>query len=90
MAQLARANAALGEFSKAEALYKQILEKKKDFQAAYSELYKLFIFQRKLSEGEQVLKAAFQNNPKQFGFLTTLALHYSLVGRQTTWWPCCR
>ena len=81
LSQLARANAALGEFSKAEALYKQILEKKKDFQAAYSELYKLYIFQRKLDEGEQILKAAFQNNPKQFGFLTTLALHYSLVGR---------
>ena len=81
MAQLARANAALGDFGKAETMYKEILEKKKDFQAAYSELYKLYVFQRKLPEGEQVLKSAFQNNPKQFGFLTTLALHYSLTGR---------
>ena len=81
LAQLARANAALGEHAKAEAIYNQVLEKKKDFQAAYSELYKLYVFQRKLSEGEQVLKQAFQNNPRQYGFLTTLALHYSLVGR---------
>src|SRR5207248_2732264 len=33
------------------------------------------------AEGEQTLKSAFQNNPKEFGFLTTLALHYSLMGR---------
>lgn len=78
---MARANSALGEYGKAESLYKQILEKKKDYQAAYSELYKLYIFQRKLTEGEQILKAAYENNSKQFGFLTTLALHYSVTGR---------
>jgi tetratricopeptide (TPR) repeat protein len=81
LSQLARAQSALGDYAKAEALYRQIIGKKKDFQAAYSELYKLYVFQRKLSEGEQVLKSAFENNPKQFGFLTTLALHYSLTGR---------
>lgn len=81
LSQLARANAALGEYAKAESLYKQIIDKNKTFQAAYSELYKLFLFQRKVQEGEQTLKSAFQNNPKQFGFLTTLALHYSMTGR---------
>lgn len=81
LSQLARANAALAEYAKSEALYKQILDKNKTFQAAYSELYKLYLFQRKLQEGEQILKAAFQNNPKQYGFLTTLALHYSMTGR---------
>ena len=28
------------------------------------------------AEAEQVLKTAFENNPKQFGFLTLLAMHY--------------
>jgi tetratricopeptide (TPR) repeat protein len=81
MMQLARADASLGEYGKAEALYKKIVESNKTLQAAYSELYKLYIFEHKMPEGEQILKTAFQNNPKQFGFLTTLALHYSLTGR---------
>jgi tetratricopeptide (TPR) repeat protein len=52
LSQLARANAALGDYAKAEALYKQILDKNKTYQAAYSELYKLYLFQRKAQEGE--------------------------------------
>jgi tetratricopeptide (TPR) repeat protein len=81
MMQLARADSALGQYGKAEDLYKDVIAKNKTLQVAYSELYKLYIFERKLPEGEQVLKSGFQNNPKQFGFLTTLALHYSLTGR---------
>jgi tetratricopeptide (TPR) repeat protein len=79
--QLARASSALGDFKRAEDLYKQIIDRNKTLQVAYSEMYKLYMFQRKVNEGEQTLKLAFQNNPKQFGFLTTLALHYSLTGR---------
>jgi tetratricopeptide (TPR) repeat protein len=79
--QLARANATLGEFAKSEALYKKVIDNNKALEAAYSELYKLYVIQRKLADGEQTLKSAFQANPKAFGFLTTLALHYSLTGR---------
>jgi tetratricopeptide (TPR) repeat protein len=81
MMQLARANSALGKFDRAEALYKQTIDHNKTLQVAYSELYKLYTFQRKLTDGEQILKTGFAANPKQFGFLTTLALHYSLTGR---------
>lgn len=80
--QLARAHTALNELDVAEKLYQQIIDKNKTFQFAYSELYKLYIFERKLPEGEAILKKAFQNNPKQYGYLTTLALHYSLQGRR--------
>lgn len=80
--QLARAHTALGELPQAESLYKQIIDRNKTFQYAYSELYKLYIYEHKLPEGEQILKAAYQNNPKQYGYLTTLALHYSLQGRR--------
>jgi len=80
--QLARAHTALNNLPQAEGLYKQIIAQDKNFQHAYSELYKLYIFQHKLPEGEQILKTAYQNNPKQYGYLTTLALHYSLQGRR--------
>ena len=80
--QLARAHTALNELDVAEKLYQQIIDKNKTFQFAYSELYKLYVFERKLPEGEAILKKAFQNNPKQYGYLTTLALHYSLQGRR--------
>ncbi len=80
--QMARAQTATGNLAEAEKLYRHVIQKNKNSQYAYSELYKLYIFQRKLAEGEQILKTAFENNPKQFGFLTTLALHYSLQGRR--------
>jgi tetratricopeptide (TPR) repeat protein len=80
--QLARAHTALNELDIAEKLYNQIIDKNRTFQYAYSELYKLYVFERKLPEGEAILKRAFQNNPKQYGYLTTLALHYSLLGRR--------
>jgi tetratricopeptide (TPR) repeat protein len=80
--QLARAHTALNELDVAEKLYLQIIDHNKTFQYAYSEVYKLYVFERKLAEGEAILKRAFQNNPKQYGYLTTLALHYSLQGRR--------
>jgi tetratricopeptide (TPR) repeat protein len=80
--QLARAHTALNELDTAEKLYRQIIDKDKTFQYAYSELYKLYIYERKLPEGEAILKKAFENNPRQYGYLTTLALHYSLQGRR--------
>ncbi len=36
----------------------------------------MYLFQNKPAEAEQVLKSAFENNPKQFGYLTLLAMHY--------------
>ena len=82
MMQLARADSAIGEYAKSEEIYKQIIARNKTLQTTYAELYKLYIFERKLPEAEQVLKAGFQANPKQFTFLTMLALHYSLTGRR--------
>jgi tetratricopeptide (TPR) repeat protein len=79
--QLARALAGKGDFESAEQLYRQIIAQDKSIQAPYSELYKMFLYQRKVAEAEQVLKLGVQNNPKQFGYLTMLALHYSLQHR---------
>src|ERR1035441_7438467 len=59
--QLARVLAAKGDFTGSETLYRSVIAKDKTAQYAYTEL---------------VLKLAFNNNPKQYGFLTLLAMHY--------------
>jgi tetratricopeptide (TPR) repeat protein len=74
--QLARALAAETQFPEAEKLYRSVIEKDKTYQYAYTELYRLLMFQRRPADAEQVLKLGVQNNPKQFGYLTLLARHY--------------
>jgi len=74
--QLARALAAKSDFAGAEALYRQVIEKDKTYQYAYTELYRMFLFQNRPSDAEQILRLGFDNNPKQFGFLTLLAMHF--------------
>ncbi len=80
--QLARALAANADFAGAEALYRGAIEKDKTYQSAYTELYGMFLFQKKPVEAEQVLKLAYEKNPKQFGFLTLLAKHYNWQQRR--------
>ena len=74
--QLARVLAAKGDFNGSETLYRRVIAKDKTYQYAYTELYRMFLFQNKPGDAEQVLKMAFENNPKQYGFLTLLAMHY--------------
>jgi tetratricopeptide (TPR) repeat protein len=74
--QLARVLAAKGDFTGSETLYRSVIAKDKTAQYAYTELYRMFLFQNKPGDAEQVLKLAFDNNPKQYGFLTLLAMHY--------------
>ena len=80
--QIARADTAQQNFAEAERLYQQVIDKDKTFQTAYTELYRLYMYQQKGDQGEQVLKQAFQNNPKQYSFLTALAMHYSIMKRR--------
>jgi tetratricopeptide (TPR) repeat protein len=88
--QLARALAANAQFAEAEQLYRRVMEKDKTYQYAYTELYRMFVFEAVNAEragkpdaakqyknqAEQILKIGYQNNPKQYAFLTMLALHY--------------
>jgi len=74
--EAAKAEAAKEYFAESEAIYRRVIDKDKAFQSAYTELYRLFMYQNKPAEAEQVLKLAFENNPKQFGYLTDLAVHY--------------
>jgi tetratricopeptide (TPR) repeat protein len=80
--QLARALAAETQYEEAEKLYRSVFEKDKTYQYAYTELYRLLMFQGKPADAEQVLKLGAQNNPKQFGYLTLLAMHYYMQKRR--------
>jgi tetratricopeptide (TPR) repeat protein len=73
---MARAHAAIGQLPEAEAQYKRVLQLDKTLSTTYSEMYQLFALQKRVDEAEQILKAGFAANPKQYGFLTTLAMHY--------------
>lgn len=88
--QLARALAANSQFADSEELYRRVIAKDKTYQYSYTELYRMFLFQAAVADragktdvgknykdqAEQILKLGYQNNPKQYAFLTLLALHY--------------
>jgi tetratricopeptide (TPR) repeat protein len=74
--QLARALTAQGDLAAAEQLYRNIIDRDHSAQGAYNELYRLYLIQHKSVEAEKILKDAFANNPKNYGFLTLLAAHY--------------
>ena len=70
--QLARADSALGDYAKAEAaLPSGASQRTRRCRTAYTELYGSNVPARSWPKAKQVLKSGFQNNPKQFGFLTT-------------------
>lgn len=81
--QMARLAAEKGKLDEAEKIYRQVIDKDKTYQSAYNELYRLqVLIEKKMDAGEQTLKLAYQNNPKAYSFLTSLALHYSVQGRK--------
>jgi tetratricopeptide (TPR) repeat protein len=82
MMQIARVQSLEQNYPEAEKIYRWAIQKDKTNQFAYGELYKLYFFQQRMPEAEQVLKDAYQANPTKYGFLTALALHYSLMKRR--------
>jgi tetratricopeptide (TPR) repeat protein len=80
--QFARCSMLQGDAAASETLYRRVIDKEKTYVPAYNELYRLYMFQNKRDDGEKLLKLAFQNNPKDYIFLSTLAAHYSLENRR--------
>jgi tetratricopeptide (TPR) repeat protein len=80
--QLARVLSAKQQYAESEQLYRRVIVLDKTNQYAYTELYRLLIFQGKINDAEQVLKLAIVNNPKQYSYLTILAAHYALQRRR--------
>jgi tetratricopeptide (TPR) repeat protein len=79
--QLARTRTAKSDFPAAEAYYRRAIDKDKTFQPSYTELYRLLLYQKRPADAEQILKLGFANNPKQYGFLTLLAMQYYAMQR---------
>ncbi len=82
MMQLARGLEMEGDAPNAELYFKKVIDKNKTDQAAYTELYRLYLYQGRKDDGEKVLKLGFQNNPKSYSFLISLAMHYSYENRR--------
>jgi tetratricopeptide (TPR) repeat protein len=82
MMQLARGLEMEGDAAGAEQYFKKVIDKNKSEQAAYTELYRMFMYQGRKDDAEKLLKLAIQNNPKNYSYLTSLAMHYSLVNRR--------
>jgi len=81
--QLARVAVEKHKPDDADKIYRQIIERDKTYQPAYNELYRLeVLLEKNMDAGEQTLKLAYQNNPKAYPFLTSLALHYSIQKRR--------
>jgi len=80
--QLARALAASRQFAESEQIYREVVNSDKSNIGAYNELYRVYLVQNKTAEAEQILKAGAANNPKQIGFLVSLAGFYARLKRQ--------
>jgi len=80
--QLARGLAMEGFSADAEVYFKKVLDKDKTDPTAYTELYKMYMHQDRKDDAEKILKLGFQNNPKTYSYLTSLAMHYSLENRR--------
>ena len=66
----------------AETLFRSVLSRNKTNVEAYRELYLLLWEEQKRPEAEAVLKAGWENNPKQYRFLIWLAEQYVVENRR--------
>jgi tetratricopeptide (TPR) repeat protein len=82
MMQIARGLEMEGDAAGAEQYFNKVIAKNKTQPAAYTDLYKMYIYQGRKDDGERILKLGFQNNPKNYIFLTTLAAYYSYENRR--------
>lgn len=83
MMQMARAYEMEGDATNAEQYFKKVIDKDKTQKPAYTGLYSMYMHQGRRDEGEKLLKQAFANNPKEFSYLISLAMHYSFENRRT-------
>jgi tetratricopeptide (TPR) repeat protein len=80
--QLARVLWRSLDFPAAEQGFRAVIAKDKTNLEAYRELYTLLWAQNKRPDAEAVLKSGYQNNPKQFLFLISLAEQYLRENRR--------
>ena len=74
--------APINEYAEAEKICRDLIAKDKTASQPYMQLYQLLLMQGRLTEAEDILKLAVDNNPKEFGYLTMLARHYYVTKRR--------
>jgi len=82
MMQMARGLEMEGDAANAEVYFKKVIDKDKTDLAAYTEMYRMYMYLGRKDDGEKLLKLGFQNNPKAYSFLISLATHYSYENRR--------
>jgi len=73
---LARCLASDNQYAESEQIYREVIQRDKTLAPAYTELYQLYMMLNRPADAENTLKTAFNNNPKNFSYLTLLAAHY--------------
>jgi tetratricopeptide (TPR) repeat protein len=71
-----------GETAEAESLFRSLVAKDKTNLSGFSELYRVYISQRRFPEAEAILKSAIQNNPTQTSLRLDLARFYYGTNRK--------
>jgi tetratricopeptide (TPR) repeat protein len=79
---LARALALYGELGEAEQLFRAAIDKEPTNTGPYLELYRIYLSEKKVSDGENLLKKAIGANPKDSKFPAILAAHYFANGNR--------
>lgn len=79
---LCRALTADAQYAESEKLYRDLVERRKDFVQPYIELYTLYQFQNKPDQAEAILKKAIENNPRKYDLLLNLAQHQYMMKRR--------
>jgi tetratricopeptide (TPR) repeat protein len=79
---LARALELDGEAAEAETMFAGLTDKDKQNTAAYNDLFRLYVAERKLPQAEEVLKKCIKNNPKDAGSRLELARFYLATNKR--------
>ena len=79
---LARALELTGEAAESETMFAALTDKDKENTAAYNDLFRLYVAERKLPQAEEVLKKAIKNNPKDVTTRLELARFYLATNKR--------
>jgi tetratricopeptide (TPR) repeat protein len=66
-----------GQVQEGEKLAKELIDRQKDYGAAYDALYDFYATHQRMADAENILKAKVRNNPKEPEYILQLARHYA-------------
>ena len=81
MVPLGRSLLSAKQNKEAEKVYLALLNHDDAYMPVYGELYNLYVSERRLDDGEKILKSGLKNHPAEVLLITNLASHYHGVHR---------